>query len=284
MKPDKKTYIHLLLFVVTLASTWYVGLGEGWIGALWYCGGLMTILLCHEMGHFLAAKHHYVPTTLPYFLPMPLPPFGTLGAIIKMQGAMPNRKALFDVGVAGPFAGYAMILPAVVVGLKLSPVVNVGAMNRDSMTTLGDSLLFKIVSFLVHGPLKDGQDVVLHPLAYAAWVGLLVTSINLLPIGQLDGGHIMYALFGKKSRWPAWGFYLFFLYICLFHYFGWLLLIVLLAIFRKHPPTLNDYPPLDAKRKWLGALALILFLLSFTPVPFNIGSGIIPMILDWIRG
>ena len=280
-----KKRLHILLFIATILSTYYVGLGEGWLGALWYCGGIMTILFCHEMGHFLAARRHHVPTTLPYFIPVPLPPFGTMGAIIKMQGAMPNRKALFDVGVAGPLAGFTIILPAVVIGIFLSPVVDMKSLGAasDSVITLGDSILFQLLSRLIHGPLKEGQDIILHPLAYAGWVGLLITSINLLPIGQLDGGHVMYAVFGKKSKWAAWGFYLFFLYVCLFHYFGWLLLIVLLAIFRKHPSTLNDYPGIDRKRKLLAVLVLILFFLSFTPVPFDIGGGIIPMIRDWIQ-
>ena len=140
-----------------------------------------------------------VMVTLPYFIPLPLPPFGTMGAVIKMGSRIPDRRALFDVGVAGPLAGLVMIIPSLIIGLHFSKVVEVSSIGSGTIS-LGNSLLFSFLTRISVGTLPPGQDVVLHPLAFAGWVGLLVTALNLLPIGQLDGGHIMYALFWKKSK------------------------------------------------------------------------------------
>lgn len=277
----KKLGIHIALFVATIFTTYFVSLGDGWLGALWYSLGIITILLTHEMGHYLMARKHGVPTTLPFFIPMPLPPFGTMGAVIKMEGRIPDRKALFDVGVAGPLAGLIMIIPATLIGLRLSDVREVASLGEGTIT-LGDSLLFSLMAKIAVGPLETGHDIVLHPLAFAGWVGLLVTALNLLPVGQLDGGHIMYALFWKRSKFFSGIFHIVFLYICLFHYAGWLLFLIILTIFRRHPPTMNDWQPLDMKRKLIGAFALVLFVLAFTPVPFGFGDGLIPMIIGRI--
>jgi len=270
--------VHILLFVLTVFSTYYVGLADGPVGALWYSLGLITILLTHEMGHYLMAKKHNIPATLPYFIPLPLPPFGTMGAVIKMEGRIPDRRALFDVGVAGPLAGLVIIVPAILIGLRLSRVVEVSSLGEGTIS-LGDSLLFSLLARISVGPLPPGQDVILHPLAFAGWVGLLVTALNLLPVGQLDGGHIVYALFWKKSKILSTIFYGVFLFICLFFYFGWFLLVVVLFLIRKHPPTMNDVYPLDRKRRTVGILALVLFVLAFTPVPFGFGDGLIPILM-----
>ena len=259
-------------------STYFVGLADGPVGALWYSLGLITILLTHEMGHYLMARKHGVETTLPYFIPLPLPPFGTMGAVIKMEGRIPNRRALLDVSVAGPLAGMVAIVPAILVGLRLSRVVTLSSLGEGAIT-LGDSLLFSFLARLSIGVLPPGQDVVLHPLAFAGWVGLLVTALNLLPVGQLDGGHIVYALFWKKNRMVSAIFYWLFLFVCLFFYFGWFLLVVVLTLIRRHPPTVDDTMPLDTKRKVLGLFALVIFVLAFTPVPFGFGDGLIPMLL-----
>lgn len=275
----KKIWLHLLLFVLTILSTYFVGLGGGPIGALWYSCGIITILLTHEMGHYFMARKHGISATLPYFIPFPLSIFGTMGAVIKMEKHVPDRRALFDVGVAGPLAGIAIIIPAIFIGIRLSHVVEISSLGEESIT-LGDSLLFSFLAHLSIGSLPPGQDVVLHPLAFAGWVGLLVTAINLLPIGQLDGGHIIYALFWKRSRTISKLFHWFFLFICLFYFFGWFLLVVLLTIIRKHPPTLNDSLPLDRKRKVIGILTLILFFLAFTPVPFDLGGGLLSMLFE----
>lgn len=277
-KQKRKVGIHLILFILTIFSTYFVGLSDGWLGALWYSGGIIAILLMHEMGHFFMAKKHGVPATLPYFIPMPLPPFGTMGAVIKMEGRIPDRRALFDVGVAGPLSGLLLIIPAIVFGLQMSHVVDIASLGEGTIS-LGDSLLFSFLARIIVGPMGPGQDIILHPLAFAGWVGLLVTALNLLPIGQLDGGHIMYALFWKKSRIVSIVFYAVFIFICLFFYFGWFLLIVVLTLIRHHPPTMNDTYPLDGKRRVIGILTLILFVLSFTPVPFGFGEGLVPMLL-----
>jgi membrane-associated protease RseP (regulator of RpoE activity) len=242
-----------------------------------YSMGIMLILLTHEMGHYLMARLHRVPASLPYFIPIPFQPFGTLGAVIKMEGRMPNRRALFDIGLAGPLAGLVMIIPITLIGLNLS---DVRPIDLDEGTiSLGESLLFRFLGWLIKGSLKEGTDIVLHPLAYAGWVGLLVTSINLLPIGQLDGGHVVYAMFRDKSKIPANIFYVLFIFVFLFYYVGWVLLVVLLALFRHHPATLDDSIPIDKRRRILGYLALIVFIVTFTPVPFHIGDGLIPMLI-----
>ncbi len=277
-----KLRLHILLFILTIGTTYMMGLSDGPLGALWYSGGIMIILLTHEMGHYLMARKHGVPVTLPYFIPVPLPPFGTMGAVIKMKGTIPDRRALFDVGVAGPLAGLAMIIPAIFFGLHMSTIVEASSLGENTIS-LGDSILFSGISLLVKGRLAEGQDILLHPLAFAGWAGLLVTALNLLPVGQLDGGHIMYALFWRKSKIVARVFYFIFLAVCLFFYFGWILLVILLAIFRNHPPTLNDQIPLDLKRQMIGIFALILFFVSFTPVPFLFGEGLIPMIWNAIH-
>jgi membrane-associated protease RseP (regulator of RpoE activity) len=277
-----RPWVHALLFALTCLTTFWVASGEGWIRALEYSGGLMLILLSHELGHFFTARKNGVEATLPYFIPVPLPPFGTMGAVIKMGGRIGDRKALFDVGAAGPLAGLAVIIPVIVVGLKLSKIVETAAMGKDTIS-LGDSLLFSLLSRWVVGPIPAGKDLLLHPLAFAGWAGLLVTALNLLPIGQLDGGHIVYALFREKSRWVSAAFHAALAGICLFFYFGWLLMALILLLIRKHPPTLNDDAPLGGGRKAIGAFVLAVFILSFTPVPFGIGEGLIPMLIKAFR-
>lgn len=277
-----KLWVHGLLFILTCLTTFFVASGEGWVRALMYSGGLMLILLSHELGHFFTAKKNGVEATLPYFIPVPLPPFGTMGAVIKMGGRIRDRRALFDVGAAGPLAGLAIIIPVIIIGLKLSRVMDTATMGKDTIS-LGDSLLFFFLSRLIVGPLPAGKDLLLHPLAFAGWAGLLVTALNLLPVGQLDGGHIVYALFRRKSKWISALFYAVLIGICLFLYFGWFLMAVILFLIRKHPPTIQDDLPLDGKRRMLGAFMLIVFILSFTPVPFGFGEGLIPMLVKAFR-
>jgi len=274
-------YKHLLLFILTIATTFIVGLGDGPIGAAWYSGGIITILLCHEMGHYLMTRKHRISATLPYFIPLPLPPFGTMGALIKIKSPITDRRALLDIGAAGPLAGMVPISIALFFGLKYSQVVDTSSMGAGTIS-LGNSLLFSAASKFIVGPLGPNQDILLHPLAFAAWVGLLVTAINLLPIGQLDGGHIIYALLKDKSSVFFKFFYFFLIGICLFLYAGWLLFVVVLTILRNHPPTMYDHVPLDTKRKVIGIGALVIFVLSFTPVPFGIGKGLVFLILDML--
>jgi len=279
--PGNRKLLHLLLFLLTVASTFLVGLGSGLTAALLYSGGIMSILLTHEMGHFLMARRHGISASLPFFIPLPLPPFGTMGAVIKMKGRVPDRNALIDVGVSGPLAGLVVSIPVVIAGLQLSTVVE-PLHQSDQIISLGDSLLFSTLTKLVLGPLGPQQDVLLHPLAYAGWVGLFVTALNLLPIGQLDGGHIIYALFQKRSKWIAWLFYLSLVVIFLFFYAGWILPIIVFVFIRKHPPTLDDSRPLTRGRVILGIIALLFFILTFTPVPFGFGEGFIPFVIKGI--
>lgn len=254
--------LQIILFILTIFST-YVA-----IGSLIYTTAILSILLAHEFGHYVMCRRHGISATLPYFIPMPLPPFGTLGAVIAMRQRIPNRKALFDVAAAGPLAGLFLAFPAILIGLNYSTIINPADIGEE-VITMGEPIAFQLARYLIIGPLPEGLDVMVHPLAYAGWVGLFVTALNLLPIGQLDGGHIAYALFGKNSK------YIFFVALILFavsafFFPGWILMLILLAfLFFKHPPTWDDITPLDSGRKVLGILMFIIFALTFTPIPFQ---------------
>ena len=228
----------------------------------------MTTLLAHELGHYLQARRYGVPASLPYFIPMPISPIGTMGAVIAMQPGS-NRRTLFDIAVSGPLAGLVPALLFSIVGLYWSQVVEISDV-RFGMT-LGEPLLFKLLTYLTLGPLPDGQDIALHPVAFAGWVGIFITALNLIPIGQLDGGHILYALLLRRAHLIAqlllvaaaiavvvWG------------YWGWSLMIFLLMLMGPvHPPTANDNVPLGTARTVLGWACLLFVPLGFTPVPFS---------------
>jgi len=187
--------LNLLLFVLTVAS---VLVTQGWQFAL----PLMAILLAHEFGHYFAARYHRVPASLPYFIPLPvIGLLGTLGAVIAMPGRIRSRNALLDIGASGPLAGLVVALPVLFWGVAASPV----APPEHPYSQEGQSLIYLAVKWLVHGPIPGDHDVLLHPTAFAGWAGLLLTMINLVPFGQLDGGHIAYALFGEKqNRFAIW--------------------------------------------------------------------------------
>lgn len=231
----------------------------------------MSILIAHEMGHYLMCRRYKIKATLPYFLPF-IPafnPFGTLGAVIKMESVIPNRKALFDVAVAGPLAGLALTIPALYFGIQFSEVVEVSTINSSGVWYLGESLLYTKISDWAVGALPENKDILLHPLAFAGWAGLFVTALNLLPIGQLDGGHVIYALVGRNHGFVAKAALVAFGYIAIFQYRGWALFLILLIWFgHRHPPTLDE-TPVDRKRKIIGVLTMIVFFLSFTPEPFK---------------
>jgi len=233
-----------------------------------YSASIMTILLSHEMGHYVMSRRYGVPATLPYFIPLPMPPFGTLGAIIRMKGVILNKKALFDIGVAGPLSGFVVAIPFIVLGIKLSEIQRITGSNIPFLQ-LGDPLLFKILQKMLLGDIPEGYDLVLHPFAYAGWVGLFVTALNLLPVGQLDGGHVIYAVFGNRSKWVFAASITVLAILSIVYNPGWLLLVVLLLIFgKRHPQPLDMETGLDTTRKLLALLALVIFLLSFTPAPF----------------
>ncbi len=265
--------LNLYLFLATCFTTFATGwLYNGyWQAGVWYGGGIIAILLAHEMGHYLMCRKHGVRATLPFFIPFPpvLNPFGTLGAVIRMESLIPSRRALFDIAVAGPLAGLALTLPAIYFGVQMSTVVETAAMDAQGAVQLGESLLYKMISSLAMSGLSEGQDILLHPLAYAGWAGLFVTALNLLPIGQLDGGHIVYALIGKHHRVVALSALAVFGAVTIFIYPGWALLFALLFwLGRRHPPTLDERP-LDAKRIAIGIATLIVFFLSFTLQPIS---------------
>jgi membrane-associated protease RseP (regulator of RpoE activity) len=273
----KSWWPNLVLFVLTIGSTLFIG------GPI-YSVAILSILVAHEMGHYLASRKYGVPTSLPYFIPLPLPPFGTFGAVIRTKARIPHRKALFDIGSWGPFCGLALAIPAVAVGLLLSDVVAVSQFADHTMS-LGNSPLFSLVQRIVLGDLPSDKDVILHPIAYAGLVGLFITSLNLLPAGQLDGGHIIYALFGSYSQIIFRLTLLGITFICLIYNLGWLLLVILLFfIGYRHPPPLEDRTPLDWRRKVAGGLAFLIFFTAFTPVPFpTLAVGLPEVLRSWLH-
>jgi membrane-associated protease RseP (regulator of RpoE activity) len=262
--------IHIILFVLTFASTWYTGaeLTGRWLsGGLSYSIPIMMILLGHEMGHYFMSRRYGIRATLPFFLPFPLSPFGTMGAVIRMESAIPSRKALFDVGVAGPLTSFILSVPAILIGLKLSKIVPVSLL-RPGGFKLGAPLLFPFIQGLVMENVQPGYEVVLHPVGFAGWAGLFVTALNLLPVGQLDGGHVAYALFGRRSRLVFLIAISLMAFITVFYYPGWILLLILFIIFGlRHPAPLDDGTPLDKNRRLLGGMMFLILLLSFTPTP-----------------
>lgn len=272
--------LHLVLFVVTLFTTTLAGaLNSGadpWADWTSLADGLpfsltlMGILLVHEMGHYSFARYHGVGATLPYFIPAPPPvPIGTFGAFIRMDTPPPNRRALFDVGAAGPWAGLLAAIPAIVIGLQRSEV-RPRALIEGGLE-LGEPLLFSFLSYLTLGPIGDHMTVVLHPIALAGWFGLLVTFLNLLPIGQLDGGHVAYAMFGKRHRWIARAGLASILFLAFYGWPGWFVWVVLVALIGvDHPPTLDPWVGLDGRRRVAGWLTAVAFALTFMATPISI--------------
>ena len=243
-----------------------------WLRGLWYSLTILAILGCHEMGHYLACLRYGVDVTRPYFLPAPLPLTGTLGAFIRIRSRIPNKIALFDIGIAGPLAGFMVAVPALFIGLWLSRVDRMPA-DASNLMELGEPLFFRFAAWLVWGHVADGYTINMHPMAFAAWFGLLATALNLFPIAQLDGGHISYAVFGRRSTvitivmigvaigltlvsssWIAWTV---------------LLVIMIVTMGPRHPPTLDEDEPLDRGRLILAAVALVVLVVCFTPAPIG---------------
>lgn len=274
-------WINALLFVVTGVSVVLMGaLNTGAdplsdpttiVAGLPFGATLLAILGAHEFGHYFAARHHRVAVTLPYFIPMPLSFVGTFGAFIQLRSPVRNRNHLFDVGVAGPLAGLIVALPLLVYGLSLSPVQTLPAEGGYIME--GNSLLYLGAKYLIHSQLlpANGRDVMLDPIAFAAWFGLLVTAFNLLPVGQLDGGHVLFALFGERTRVVGMVFVGLLVVMGITLWEGWLVWAVLTFLLGvAHPPPLNDLTPLRARRKVLGVVVLLIFVLVFVPVPLTV--------------
>lgn len=275
----RSAYVNALLLVVTAVTTTLAGtIHRGYdprtdlrllVHGLPFSAALMAILLFHESGHYLMCRRHRVDASLPYFLPAP--PFfilGTFGAFIRIRSRFPDRRALFDIGAAGPWAGFVIALGATVLGLRLSTVVQTPLAPHT--LELGDSLLTTLLIRLVLG--ADPADVVLHPVAFAGWVGLFITSLNLLPAGQLDGGHVVYAAAGRRTRVvPA-------LLLAVLVWLGirgqpvWIFWATVIAVMvgLGHPPTMDDSRPLGTRRRLAALATLVLFVLTFVAEPFRI--------------
>ena len=245
-----------------------------------FAGTLMGILLAHELSHYFVARGYGSPVSLPYFIPMPNL-LGTMGAVITQKAPMRDRRSLFDIGVAGPIGGLVVSVPLLILGLSLSTVQS-PPVGLEQAYQEGNSLLYIAAKYLVFGQLlpSNGMDVWIHPVAFAAWAGLLVTMINLIPVGQLDGGHISYALLGRKA-WTL-GYVLI---GAMFAWGGFLLLrgnqaggfwvlwgFINMILNRKHPPPLNDVTPVSRGRVVGGIVMLVIFILTFMPAPLRVVS------------
>lgn len=273
----KKYLIPLILFIMTIFTTLFAGALQQGINLfkepmkLWegypFSISIMTILLGHEMGHYFASKAHRTKATLPYFIPAPSI-IGTFGAFIKMKSPIFTRKALIDIGATGPIVGFILSLIACIIGLKMSKIIPLT--YGEDVFMLGDSILFSLLVKFTLGNIPAGQDVLLHSVAFAGWIGLFVTSMNLLPVGQLDGGHIAYALFGKWHFYISRTILFFIAALGVFYWYGWLvwaLLLIFLGV--DHPPILVWESSLSLSRRIVGILSFIIFLLTFTPAPFK---------------
>ena len=308
-------WINLGLFFLTLLSVLFTGamygmqsdlpngagqiawalISRGWPFAV----SMLGILAAHEFGHYLMGRKHGLNVTLPYFIPFPFSPFGTMGAFINMKSIPKNRRHLFDVGVAGPLAGLIVSIPVLIIGLMLSKVetLPMQVLPTISIQVEGNSILYLLSKFAVFGQLLPqpasyqnvpalfywlryfftatpiplgGRDVMLHSVAWAGWAGLLVTSMNLIPAGQLDGGHILYVLFGREKSKKVFPFIIGGLVLLGFAWNGWWLWAALVFfVGRAYAEPLDQITDLDGKRRLIGLLALAIFILAFTPVPLN---------------
>lgn len=247
-----------------------------------FSAAILTILGCHEMGHYIMARRHGMNVTLPFFIPVPLG-IGTLGAVIRIKSPLVHRRTVLDIGAAGPLTGAVVAIIFLTIGLLWSEVKPTNP--RDPGLFFGDSLLMKGMTHLVHGTPPPGQDVYLHPFAFAGWLGLLITAINLMPIGQLDGGHVAYALFGRFQRRLASMAFGLLLTLGLYGathlngpgqaYFSWLLCAAFMRSLMKpaHPPALDESVRLNTGRLLIGALCLALLVLCFVPAPITFWPG-----------
>jgi len=316
--PEQRTgnpWVNVILFVLTVFSVMLAGatptgpipndfagqmlallksIFTGWPFAL----SLMGILLAHEFGHYLMSRYHKTPATLPYFIPLPFPPLGTMGAAILMKGIPKNKRILFDIGVAGPLAGMVIAIPVLFLGLSLSSLDTIQA-NANSFIE-GNSLIYLFAKYATFGKFLPepasfgnmspflywiryfftgqpspigGTDVFIHPVAFAGWAGLLVTALNLVPAGTLDGGHVVYSLFGEKAR-KAFPYIIGLMAVLGLFWSGWWLWAFLLFwLGRVNAETLDQITPLDPTRRTVAILVIILFVLVFTPVPFSLLRG-----------
>jgi len=232
-----------------------------------YAAVLMAILLGHEFGHFLTCRFYRINATLPYFIPAP-GLIGTLGAFIKIKSKITRKHQLFDIGVAGPLTGFILSLPALIYGLSLSKPAP--ALPSEEGIMFGEPLLVKILGSLIFKDIPPNYDIFLHPIAFAGWVGILVTSFNLFPVGQLDGGHISYALLGLKSRNLSRFILILFFVMGIFFWIGWFIwALVILFLGLRHPSVADEIMPLSTGRRIIGFVVILIFILSFIPDPIK---------------
>jgi len=288
-----KYRLSLLLFVLTVLSTLMVGAEYTYyyktngpfeevasfmellskrpsllLSGVPFAFTLLGFLMAHEMGHFLACRYYGIHSTLPYFIPFPNL-IGTLGAFIRIRSPFENRKALFDVGIAGPIAGFVIAVPALILSLPFSKVTPMKP--GYSYFLFGESLMFKLVTWVFGLHFPPGQDINYHPVAFAALVGFFATALNLLPVGQLDGGHIVYAVFGRRHRLVSRLFVFVAVPVLMLFWKAWITWAVIpLVLGINHPPTLDDEAPLGTVRSIFAVLSLIIFLLSFSPTPIRL--------------
>jgi len=289
-----RLWLNILLFIITALTTFFVGfswsinykyaevlseMSEFPISldmlldpqiiflSILYAVVLLGILLSHELGHFLTCRYYNIDATLPFFIPAPTM-IGTMGAFIKIRSPITRKQQLFDIGVAGPLAGFILAVPTLLVGLSLSKVV--GPLSGEGSIIMGEPLLLKIFSSLLFRGVPPDSTMILHPVAFAGWVGILVTALNLFPIGQLDGGHVFYALLGKKSRKYSRYILMSFIIMGIFFWIGWLVWALLISVMGlNHPAILDEETPLSPRRKVIGVIVLLIFILSFIPDPIK---------------
>jgi membrane-associated protease RseP (regulator of RpoE activity) len=274
-----KYWLHIVLFIATVISTMFVGAFNaggnpiaypadfilGWPFSL----SIMAILTCHELGHYFVSRRAGMVTTLPYFIPAPIHFIGTFGALIRMKSIVPDRKTLLRVGMAGPLAGFIVAVPVTIIGIMLSEIapspVDVEYLH------LGDSLLFSFLARVIHPDIPQGYDLFLHPVALAGWIGFLITSMNLIPIGQLDGGHISYSIFLRKRRYsyiPIIGG----LVLLGFLWPGWFIWAGIAFFIARRDPMIQDtITPVSTRDKILAIIPLLILILAFIPIPIAIG-------------
>ncbi len=270
---DKPKYwLNVLLFVATIVTTifgYYMWFGGDLLSSVMFSFSLMTILTCHELGHYFVSKRQGMVTSLPYFIPVPGHFIGTFGAVIRMKSIVPSRSTLLKVGLAGPVSGFLVALPITVIGIALSEIQI--APEGAGYMRLGNSLLFHLLGTVIHPHIPPGADIFLHPMAFAGWLGFLVTSMNLIPVGQLDGGHVAYSVFLKKRRY---------LYIPIFAgiialgflWLGWVIWGVLVFLLARRDPIIQDsLTPLSNREKFYAFLPFVVLILTFIPQPIGIG-------------
>jgi len=274
-KPRRSNYrINVILFLLTIVTTMFAGaiqlantteMYDAIIYAILnihkgipFSFTIILILGSHELGHYFASKRLGIEATLPHII-------GTFGAVIKVKSPITDRKSLLEIGATGPLVGLFFAIPAVIIGLNLSKVIPI----QQAGLSLGNSILFHSISKIIIGEVPAGNDILLHPVAFAGWIGLFVTALNLLPVGQLDGGHIMYGLIGKYQQWTGWVVF-FLMFVFGFFWPGWFLwaILIMVLIKIKHPPPLDDISPISWKHKIVGILTMVFFILTFIPVPF----------------